>query len=187
MGELVKSMEVGMSDKEEQRFNDFLEIMDYMLPERFVEWLLNKGFFVKPASIHHHGQNEGDLFMHSMAVTKELLRLTEKLELKWEKPRSPYIVGMFHDLCKIDNYQRTDDEKWEYNNAPLLKGHGDKSVILLQQFIQLTDEEMLCIRWHMGAFDEKENWNSFGRSVTNYPNVLYTHVADMTAARILGI
>lgn len=47
--------------------------------------------------------------------------------------------------------------------------------------------EMLCIRWHMGAFDDKENWNSYGRAVTNFPNVLYTHTADMIAARILGV
>ena len=24
--------------------------------------------------------------------------------LKWERPESPLIVGMFHDLCKIDSY-----------------------------------------------------------------------------------
>ena len=173
--------------EESWRISEFVAFMGDRVPAKFMEWLIEKGFFVKPASIHHQGQNEGDLFMHSITVAQELLHLTEKLDLKWENPRSPYIVGMFHDLCKIDNYQKTEDEKWEYNNAPLLKGHGDKSVILLQQFIQLTDEEMLCIRWHMGAFDEKENWNSFGRSVTKYPNVLYTHVADMIAARIFGI
>ena len=39
----------------------------------------------------------------------------------------------------------------------------------------------------MGAFDEKENWNSYGRACTQFPNVLYTHTADMIAARILGV
>lgn len=96
-------------------------------------------------------------------------------------------MGMFHDLCKLDNYQRTDNEAWEYNNATLLPGHGDKSVMMLQQYMRLTEEEMFCIRWHMGAFDDKENWNSYGRAVTRYPNVLYTHTADMVAARILGV
>ena len=69
----------------------------------------------------------------------------------------------------------------------LLPGHGEKSVIMLQQHMNLTDEEMLCIRWHMGAFDDKEHWNSYGRSVTHFPNVLYTHTADMVAAHILGV
>lgn len=160
-----------------------------------IDRLRDIGFFTAPASIHHHGKYEGALFDHSYEVMKALLDLTKRLELSWMREQSPYIVGMFHDLCKVDNYKHKEAkwgdsvEAWEYNNATLLPGHGEKSVILLQQLlnIPLTDEEMLCIRWHMGAFDDKENWNSYGRSVTKYPNVLYTHTADMIAARILGV
>lgn len=140
-----------------------------------------------PASIHHHGAYEGALFDHSLTVANSLLSLTKRLELKWKDGRSPLIVGMFHDLCKVDNYHKTENEAWEYNNATLLPGHGEKSVIMLQRYMQLTEEEMYCIRWHMGAFDEKENWNSYGRACTQFPNVLYTHTADMIAARILGV
>jgi hypothetical protein len=32
-------------------------------------------------------------------------------------------------------------------------GHGEKSVFILQQYIKLTEEEALAIRWHMGGFD----------------------------------
>ena len=159
-----------------------------------VAQLIEDGYFTCPASLHHHGKYEGALFDHSIAVTESLLYLTDKLGLTWGTPESPLIVGMFHDLCKVDNYKHKDAawgdsiESWEYNNAPLLTGHGEKSVIMLQQLgIRLTEEEMLCIRWHMGAFDKEENWNSYGRSVTKYPNVLYTHTADMIAARILGV
>ena len=53
--------------------------------------------------------------------------------------------------------------------------------------MKLTLEEIFCIRWHMGAFDSKENWNSYGAACTEYPNVLYTHTADMIAARIIGV
>lgn len=172
---------------EKDRIEQFSKLMNKYIPGEFTEWLIENGFFTAPASIHHHGAYCGALFDHSFAVTKALLSLTERLELKWERESSPYIVGMFHDLCKVDNYHKRDDEAWEYNNATLLPGHGEKSVMVLQQHIQLTEEEMLCIRWHMGAFDDKENWNSYGRSVTNYPNVLYTHTADMIAARILGV
>ena len=174
-----------------QSFNDIFRGRNWITGE-FQNWLISAGFFKAPASIHHHGAYPGALFDHSLAVMNALLDLTQKLDLKWNRVRSPYIVGMFHDLCKVDNYkQKPDDspgDKWEYNNAPLLPGHGEKSVILLQQhFGKLTDEEMLCIRWHMGAFDDKENWNNYGRSVTECPNVLYTHTADMIAARILGV
>lgn len=167
--------------KFDEMFNRFDCITD-----DFRNWLIDYGFFTKPASINHHGQYEGALFDHSSEVSKALVLLSEKLNLHWERTESPYIVGMFHDLCKIDNYMK-DGESWKYNNSPLLTGHGEKSVILLQRFINLTEEEILCIRWHMGAFDAKENWNSYGCSVTKYPNVLYTHTADMIAARVIGI
>lgn len=181
---------------ENERIELFKEEMEscfpQILPFGIVEKLQSMNFFTAPASIHHHGQYEGALFDHSYEVMKALLDLTDKLGLIWERPESPYIVGMFHDLCKTDNYihrEEHGEEAWEYNNATLLPGHGEKSVILLQQIIStpLTEEELLCIRWHMGAFDNKENWNSYGRSVTEYPNVLFTHTADMIAARIIRI
>ena len=172
---------------EQDRIEQFSKLMKNYVPEKFKQWLIENSFFKAPASIHHHGAYSGALFEHSYAVTKTLLSFTERLELLWGNESSPYIVGMFHDLCKLDNYQRTDNEAWEYNNATLLPGHGDKSVMMLQQHIHLTEEEMFCIRWHMGAFDDKENWNSYGRAVTRYPNVLYTHTADMVAARVLGV
>lgn len=53
--------------------------------------------------------------------------------------------------------------------------------------IQLTDEELYCIRWHMGAFDDTENWKYYSGAIEKYPNVLYTHTADMVAAKILKV
>ena len=180
--------------KNKDRVTEFRSIMAPCIPSiinhETITTLYEMGFFTAPASIHHHGQYDGALFDHSAEVTKALVLLTEKLGLRWQRPESPYIVGMFHDLCKVDNYKRNvsgSGEAWEYNNAALLPGHGEKSVILTQRLIQLTEEEILCIRWHMGAFDDKANWNSYGRSVTEYPNVLYTHTADMIAARIVGV
>lgn len=186
-------MDAKLPQEQAERIRAFQanDILRSYVSERFMDWLIEAGFFKAPASIHHHGAYPGALFDHSLAVMNALVDLTLKLGLEWQKPRSPYIVGMFHDLCKVDNYKEKPEgspgDHWEYNNAALLPGHGEKSVILLQRFVKLTDEEMLCIRWHMGAFDAKENWNSYGRSVTEYPNVLYTHTADMIAARILGV
>jgi hypothetical protein len=141
------------------------------------------GFFDAPASTKWHGNYEGGLFDHSYAVTESLLELTDKLGLKWKNERSPYVVGMFHDLCKCGQYD-FDGDTIVYNKNSLLSGHGDKSVIIAQRIIPLTDEEILCIRWHMGAFDDKENWNYYGNSIEQCPNVLWTHTADMMAARI---
>lgn len=173
--------------EEDKRIKEFQKLMSPHVTTDFNEWLIRKSFFIVPASVGHHGAYTGGLFDHSLAVTRSLLSLTEKLDLKWGRECSPYIVGMFHDLCKIDSYIMNDEGRWVYKENPLLAGHGDKSVIMLQQHMQLTEEEICCIRWHMGAFDDKKFWNYYGQAVTEYPNVLYTHTADMMAARILGI
>ena len=156
-----------------------------------IEKLGKLGFFTAPASTKFHGAYEGGLFDHSLAVTEELVNLTEKLGLKWKHERSPYIIGMFHDLCKCDQYKRTLDDytKYAFNKDTLLNGHGEKSVIMAQGLLygKLTQEEITCIRWHMGAFDDKENWGYFTYAISQYPNVLYTHTADMIASAILGI
>lgn len=146
------------------------------------------GFFDAPASINHHGAYSGALFDHSLAVTGALLDYTDKMGLTWSNARSPYIVGMFHDLCKCDNYKVVDG-KWKYNPNMILPGHGEKSIIMLQNIAPdaLTNEEIACIRWHMGAFDDRNNWEYYTRAVAKFPNVMYTHAADMAAAYIVGV
>lgn len=39
----------------------------------------------------------------------------------------------------------------------------------------------------MGAYDDKSVWNNLGAAIEQYPNVLYTHTADMVASRVRGI
>lgn len=170
-----------------------------LIPVDMLDWLVSKGFFTAPASTKYHGAHEGGLFQHSAAVMKSLVGLTESCHLEWQNERSPYIVGMFHDLCKIDQYRNTsygltlDGQplhnpcEWEYNLHTLLKGHGEKSVMLLSQFYTLTEEEILCIRYHMGAFTPKEEWNDYTGAIHAYPNVLWTHQADMLASHVAGI
>jgi hypothetical protein len=160
------------------------------------------GYFSAPASIRYHGNVTGGLYEHSKAVTLELLNLTEKLGLRWGRRDSIYIVGMFHDICKTYDYSREivrekaadgsvvceTEGKWVYNTDMLLPGHGEKSVIIAQHILgTLTQEEIMCIRWHMGAFDDRENWKYYSAAVKKYPNVLYTHVADMTVSQIIGV
>lgn len=155
--------------------------------DEFLDYLLEKGFFDAPASTKYHGAYEGGLFDHSYAVMNALVEMSVRNGLRWTRAESPFIVGMFHDLCKIDQYRRTDDGKCEYNPDTLLKGHGDKSIILLSQFITLTEEEIMCIRYHMGAFVDKDEWRDYTNAVNKYSNVLWTHHADMIASHVVGV
>lgn len=189
------------SKSEVTDFMNFMKLSDgtSVVSDDMMEYLMAYGFFTAPASTKYHGNYEGGLLEYSYMVTKFLLTLTQDNHLIWRKARSPFIVGMFHDLCKIDQYRHPasdlvvdgmllpDPSKWEYNPDTLLKGHGDKSVMLLSQFYTLTDEEIMCIRYHMGAFTDKSEWNDYTRAVRNYPNVLWTHQADMLASQVAGV
>ena len=155
------------------------------------DWLESIGFYEKPASTKFHGCNKGDLYKHSVQVATELADLTARLGLEWQRKESPWIVGLLHDVCKCDDYVSvvsvSKDGTWEYNKEKTLDGHGDKSVIMLAGHIQLTEEEVFCIRYHMGAYTDKEQWNYYNKAVKKYPNVLYTHTADMIASHVKGI
>ena len=172
-----------------------------ILSEEFKTHLLANGFFSAPASTKYHGAYEGGLFDHSLMVMNSLVELSAKNELRWQRAESPFIVGMFHDLCKIDQYRHPiieglfignetpmyDEMEWEYNPDTAVKGHGDKSVILLSQYMTLTEEEVMCILYHMGAFTGKEQWRDYTNAVHRFPNVLWTHQADMIASHVVGV
>lgn len=90
-------MNIGRSKEEQERINILTDFMGEHITNEIVYTLWDKGFFVKPASIHHHGQYDGALFDHSYEVANALVELTQKLGLSWELERSPYIVGMFNE------------------------------------------------------------------------------------------
>ena len=178
----------------EKNIKDFRKFMPNRVNNPIVlsNFLDDLGYFTAPAAISHHSNYTGGLYDHSKQVAIELQNLTDRLGLRWDHTGSPIVVGMLHDLCKCDDYVLTDEGVWTYNKNKLLPGHGDKSVLMAQQVMTpvqggLTDEEMYCIRWHMGAFDDKENWRCYSAAVKIYHNVLYTHTADMIASQIIGV
>lgn len=74
---------------------------------------------------------------------------------------------------------------WTYtNNLPL--GHGEKSVIQIMRFMQLSEEEMLAIRWHMGAFDYATKGGScdMNNAFAGSRLAVMLHIADMEATHL---
>lgn len=158
-----------------------------MQTNALVDRLTMMGFFTAPASTKYHGAYDGGLFDHSLNVFKNLMKLSSTLGLSWTNGmhNSVFIVGMLHDLCKCDSYEKQPDGTYKYRTDTLLTGHGEKSVMLLHGLdLPVTEEDITCIRYHMGAFTEKEAWNSYTNAIHKYPNVLWTHTADMMAAHI---
>lgn len=183
--------------EETKRIEDFKEAAGHIFSENAIQDMAERGFFRFPASQSYHGTHKGGLYDHSMAVYDCLKYLTVHLSLKWERPESPLLIAIFHDWAKLRSYEQIgqgDDLRYIHSTDRLLSGHGEVSIILTQQFLQshisapqLTEEEMVCIRYHMGAFTNHEEWNYYTNAVRKYPNVLWTHTADMVASQIQGI
>lgn len=168
---------------------------NHISPRLFpLDWLKSTDFFCAPAAAHHHSNYPGGLFDHSMNVTQELIRLTRNhTTAMWGRPESPFIIGILHDVTKCGKYipcQETNTATGDpvlvyiYNKDYAGEGHGQDSLNKLKPHIQLTEEEQLCIRYHMGAY-ETEEWNDYDQAIKLYPNVLWTHAADMVASKLM--
>ncbi len=189
-------------ESESARIREFTEIAGDMIPNNLITALIDRGFFTAPAGMKHHGNFEGGLYWHSKNVADLLGDYTKRLDLEWQNGRSPFVIGFLHDVCKMDYYKKTYTREmtdysiiegsgtdlkfynYEWNDEQFIPGHADKSLIFIGQYMNLTDEEVACIRWHMGAFDDRNNWKYYNEAVSRWPNILYTHTADMMAAKV---
>ena len=176
------------------------DMCDILGRHEIYEWLASTSFFDMPASHNQHGAFPTALAQHSILVAYNLLRFTVGNRLSWKNPESPLLIGLLHDACKIDGYvingngghcvAAFDSGGWNisYNNGQLFPGHGEQSVLkLLSAGIRLTDEEIACIRYHMGAFTDKSEWEYYKAAAKKFSNVLWTHQADIVTSYIDNI
>ena len=165
--------------------------------DKLIEFLEKSDFFKAPASTKFHGDHEGGLAEHSFKVY-EILK--EKVAFaKINIPAETIIISaLLHDICKTNFY------KIDYRNAKnslgiwekvpyytiedtIPYGHGEKSVMMLTEYIKLTNEEKYAIRWHMGFSEPKELYGTLGQAFTKYPFALLLHEADLEATYFYGI
>ena len=66
-------------------------------------------------------------------------------------------------------------------------GHGEKSVMMISEFIKLTSEEKYAIRWHMGFTEPKELYGAISNAYKKYPLALLMHEADLEATYFYNI
>ena len=194
--------------KAKEEFIELLRSTNREGVEDLLVALEDMGFFTAPASANHHLNVEGGLVEHSLNTCKAALMVWEGMIglepglVKEVERESVIIASLLHDVCKSDIYFRTIKKRktalgiWEdsegykvsYKNFPM--GHGEKSVILLLcNGMALTDDEMLAIRWHMGAWginmNSYEDQRCFDASQKLYPLVTIIQTADKLAANIL--
>lgn len=125
------------------------------------------------------------------------------------------ICPLLHDLCKTHFYkvdyknQKTYDpkkvaaaERWQvkkdnggsfiWEQVPVYVvddkvpyGHGEKSVMMIEQFMRLTGPERFAIRWHMGFSEPSQLHLQLGQAMERCPLILALHEADQEASVLL--
>lgn len=178
----------------EKRFKEYYDKIKRNGKEKVLEYLKRSDYFKAPASTIYHSSIEGGLVYHSIKVVEYLEKLVKNNNLVFEKEDSIYVIGLLHDICKTYyydvEYRNTKNEQGEWIKKPYYKVkdlmpvgvHGDKSVMLLLKLgLELTTEEIYCIRYHIGAYESKEVLSSLGEAKHRCNNILWVQLADELA------
>lgn len=162
-----------------------------------IDFLNKSDFFTAPASTRFHGAYEGGLLEHSLKVYEIFKEKIKNSGLN-TKEDTIIIAALLHDICK-SNFYKTDyrnakNARGEWEKVPYYTiddtipyGHGEKSVMMLTEYIKLTSEEKYCIRWHMGFSEPKEVYNSLGAAYKRYPLALLLNEADLESTYFYDI
>jgi len=177
-----------------------------------LSYLDSSDFYIAPASTNYHGNYKGGLCEHSLNVFNNLLEI-EKIYFKNIPIESRYskktliLIALFHDICKVGIYKESYRNKKKTDSAgkdilehgrliwyqepyysiedsyPL--GHGEKSVIILQEYYTLSINEIMAIRWHMGGYDgltkDFIGNMTINKAFQNYPIITLLHLADLAS------
>ena len=167
--------------------------------EKLIDFIKKTDFFKAPASTRFHGSFEGGLLQHSMKVYEILKEKVKLASVKINVPEeSIIIIALLHDLCKANfykvDYRNAKNELGVWEKVPYYTvedtipyGHGEKSVMMITEYIKLTPEEKYSIRWHMGYTEPKELYSTIGEAYKKYPIALLTHEADLEATYFYNI
>lgn len=178
--------------------------------DKLLAYIRKSDFYKAPASTKYHLSCEGGLLQHSLNVLDALRTVLTPMpngELAYivagKSVTTEYIPGdtviliaLLHDICKtyfyttsMRNAKNEQTGKWEKvpyftvkDRMPL--GHGDKSVMIIKQYIDLTTPEMYAI-WHHMGFTENADFQTLTNAIDQFPIIWAMHTADMMASRFM--
>lgn len=155
------------------------------------------GYYKAPASTQHHLNYEGGLAEHSLNVCKMALEMFSvmKPELFPNITEENIIIAsLFHDLGKakffgIEEYQPnylksgalSGKKPWKVSKERPPIQHSIVSIVVIENYIKLTPEEMTAILYHDHLYDNT------GRFIMGKEQPLQQliHYADMWNARFI--
>lgn len=127
--------------------------------DNVIAWLDTEPSFYEASGARiHHDNVKGGLAYHTLKVY-HLAKAdwdSRDAAFKAKYPLESVIISaLLHDVCKKDVYYIDADGNPTWNEENHRKGHGLRSVHLLEEHgLELTQDERMAIWWHMGAGNE---------------------------------
>ena len=179
--------------------------------DKLIEYIRKSDFYTAPASTRFHSCHEGGLIEHSLNVADCLLKKLDNpvwVDILNEVGQESIIISaLLHDICKSNFYvvelknkkvysdhgKKSDSNgRYDWETVPgytvddkIPYGHGEKSMMMIEEFMKLKPVERYAIRWHMGYTEPKENWNTVSLAIKKYPLVLAIHEADLESTYLI--
>lgn len=160
-----------------------------------IKFLESSDFQSAPASSKYHLNVLGGLMQHSLNVL-DFARKVNKETGANVADESLILSSLLHDLCKVNYY--IEGEEWDKEHKDktnewrkkkvwkiedqLPMGHGEKSAMLAVKYLDLHDDEVLAIRWHMLKWDcGPSSEKTMQDAMNKYPLVKVVAIADQLA------
>lgn len=190
-----------MNNEQAARFRAILSSVEREGMDDLMAFIEKSDFFTAPASTRFHGACEGGLLEHSLHVYDRLMEKKHAENTLWHEllsdvpDESIALTGLLHDICKTYYYtvemrNRKVDGAWVQVPSYAVDdkipyGHGEKSVMMIEEYIRLRPYERYAIRWHMGPYTGERDWRTLDDAMEKYPLVIALFEADLEAAHIL--
>ena len=190
-----------MNKEQVEFFRNTLSGIDRDGMDALMQFIEKSDFYTAPASARFHSAVEGGLLDHSINVYNCLLRKKQSEGTLWHEvladvpEESIAITALLHDLCKTYYYaveMRNKKVNGEWIQVPSYRiedkipyGHGEKSVMMIEEYIKLKPMERYAIRWHMGPYSGEQDWNTLSAAMEKYPLVIALFEADMEASHLM--
>lgn len=179
--------------------------------EELITFIQKSDFYTAPASTRYHSCHEGGLLEHTLNVYRCLESKRDNQTFydvfRDVSEENVIISALLHDICKCYYYgseiknkkvysergtKLDSNGRYDWVSVPAYTvddkipyGHGEKSVMMIEQYIKLMPVERYSIRWHMGFTEPKEMYNVLSAAIRKYPFILALHEADIESTYLL--
>ena len=171
-----------------EKYRRFVGRFPALASDEVISYLREVNYFTAPSSFKIHGGWIGGNFDHSVKVTELLLEYTKEETLKWDREESPYIIGLFHDMCKCDErgFKEKNGNVKVVSLDAIDKRHAEKSIELIEDhIIKMTNGEKLCVYYHMGEYGGDHDYQVLmAKMMEKDPNIGFVQKADTVAAKM---